>query len=163
MGLELLDYYELITSLTLLAISSTIAFVSFPSSHIDVYYGTRRKHNVLRTFVYHLDLIINICHFTTHTLDLAINPCYFIIYALNLIIDLCCFVVYTVGKRQELCRCHTNFILCQFIQSLECVLDLRLPQQLLQILFWSEISGRYEERVRLETHLFVLALSALSR
>ena len=112
------------------------------------------KDNVLRTFVYHRDLIIDISHFTTDTLDLVIDPCYFTAYALDLVIDPryfttyafnafidpCYFVVNAMSKRQELCRRHPNFILCQFIQSFERVLDLRLSQQLLQILFWSTIS-----------------------
>ena len=47
----------------------------------------------------------------------------------------------TVSYLQKLSRCHASFFLCQFIQSLESVLDLRLSQQLLQILFWPTISG----------------------
>ena len=66
------------------------------------------KYNILRTFVYHPDPII----------------------------DPCCFAVDAVGECQELCRCHPDFILCQFIQSLKSILDIRLSQQLLQILFW---------------------------
>ena len=47
----------------------------------------------------------------------------------------------TVSDLQKLSRCHPSFLLCQFIQSLESVLDLCLSQQLLQILFWSTMSG----------------------
>ena len=65
------------------------------------------KYNGSRTFVYHPDRITNISHI----------------------------VVDAVGERQELCRCHPNFFLCQFIQSFQSVLDLRLSQQFLQIPF----------------------------
>ena len=112
------------------------------------------KDNVLRTFVYHRDLIIDISHFTTDALDLVIDPRYFTAYALDLVIDPryfttyafntfidpCYFVVNAMSERQELCHHHPNFILRQFIQSFESVLDLRLSQQLLQIFFWSKIS-----------------------
>ena len=112
MGLGLLDEGP-ITSLTLLATRCTIARVSFPSSRIDVYEGMKLgKYTALRTFVHHRDLIIDISHFTTYALDLVIYPCYF--------------VVGTMSERQELCRCHPNFILRQLIQSFKSVLDLRL-------------------------------------
>ena len=72
------------------------------------------KYDVSRTIVYNPDRI-------THTLNFVINPCHF--------------AVDPVCERQELCRYHPNFLLCQFIQSLQSVLDLRLSQQLLQIPF----------------------------
>ena len=72
------------------------------------------KYNVSRTTVYNPDRI-------THGLNFVINPCHF--------------VVDPVCERQELRRYHPNFILSQFIQSLESVLDLRLSQQFLQIPF----------------------------
>ena len=90
--------------------------------------------------MYHLDRITDIVHFTTHALDLVVDPCHFTIYGLNITIDSCYFVVDAVCERQELRCCHPNFLLRQFIQSLESVLDIRLSQQLLQILFWSTIS-----------------------
>ena len=41
----------------------------------------------------------------------------------------------TINDLQNLSVYHTSFLLCQFIQSLESILDLRLSQQLLQIFF----------------------------
>ena len=41
---------------------------------------------------------------------------------------------------KKLYRCHPYFLLCQFIQSLERVLDIRISQQFLKILLWSTIS-----------------------
>ena len=74
------------------------------------------KYNVSRTFIYHPDRMTDTFHFITH--------------GLNIVIDLCYFVVDTMGEHQELCRCHSNFLLCQFIQSLESILNLRISQQL---------------------------------
>ena len=72
------------------------------------------KYNVSRTIVYNPDRI-------THAFNFVINPCHF--------------AVDPVGERQELRRYHPNFLLCQLIQSLQSVLDLRLSQQFLQIPF----------------------------
>ena len=83
--------------------------------------------------MYHPDRIADIVHFT-------IDPCYLTTHTLNLIIDPCYFVVNAMRECQELRCCHPNFILRQFIQSLESVFNIRLSQQLLQIFFWSKIS-----------------------
>ena len=39
--------------------------------------------------------------------------------------------LYVVSDLEELSRCHPDFLLCQFIQSLESVLDICISQQLL--------------------------------
>ena len=84
--------------------------------------------------MYYPDRITDIVYFTTHALYLVIYPCYFTIYALNLVVN-------ATGECQQLRCCHPNFLLRQFIQALEGILDLCLPQQLLQILLWSNIRG----------------------
>ena len=70
--------------------------------------------------MYHSDRITDIVYFTTHTLYLVIDPCYFTIYTFNLVVN-------AMGECQQLRCCHSNFLLRQFIQSLEGILDLRLP------------------------------------
>ena len=95
-----------------LAVCCTIDFVSFPSSRKDVHEGIVGKYNTSRTIVYYSDRIADIFHFT--------------IDALNPVIDLCYFVVDAVGERQDLRRCHPNFLLRQFVQLFERILDIRL-------------------------------------
>ena len=56
------------------------------------------KYNVSRTIVYDPDHITDIVHIITHAFNLTTDTCYFIIDSM--------------GERQELRRCHPNFILC---------------------------------------------------
>ena len=55
-------------------------------------------------------------------------------YQFDRIADIFHFIIDAVSDLEELSRCHPGFLLCQFIQSLESVLDIRISQQLLQIL-----------------------------
>jgi hypothetical protein len=86
------------------------------------------KYLAPRTIEYQFDRIADTVNFVIHNL-------HFVVDALNPVIDSCYFVVDPVRKLQELCGCHPYFVLCQFIQPLECVFDIRPPQQLLQIFF----------------------------
>ena len=55
-------------------------------------------------------------------------------YQFDCIADVFHFIIDAVSDLKELSRCHAGFFLCQFIQLLESVLDIRISQQLLQIL-----------------------------
>ena len=90
-----------------LAVSCRIDFTSFPSSHTEIDGGFSRKLSLWRTVKYQSDRILNIFHF---------------------IIDTLYRVVDTLGDLQDLSGCHPNFLLCQFVQSLESVLDICLSQ-----------------------------------
>ena len=72
------------------------------------------KYKALRTIMHHSDRIVDVSHFTIDALNVLIDPCYFAVDA--------------VGERQELRSCHPNFLLCQFVQRFECILDIRLSQ-----------------------------------
>ena len=52
-------------------------------------------------------------------------------YQIDRIADFFYFIIDAVSDLEELSRCHPDFLLCQFIQSLESVLDIRISQQLL--------------------------------
>ena len=52
-------------------------------------------------------------------------------YQIDRIADIFHFIIDAVSDLEELSRCHANFLLCQFIQSLESVLNLRISEQLL--------------------------------
>jgi hypothetical protein len=73
------------------------------------------------------------------------------------------FFVDAVSDLQQLCGCHTNFLLCQLVQSLERILDICLSHQLLQILFLLTISGTDTNARVWKAHLCVPALSPLSQ
>lgn len=59
----------------------------------------------------------------------------FVVNAHNLFVDSGYFVVNTVRKFQDLCGCHKRFIMREFVQSLQSVLNISPPQYLLQIFF----------------------------
>ena len=56
-------------------------------------------------------------------------------YQFDCIADIFHLIIDAVSDLEELSCCHPGFLLCQFIQSPESVLDLRLSRQLLQIFF----------------------------
>ena len=113
MGLGLMadELITLLTSFAIMCIAAvvslvvccTIAFISFPSGHIPFMAESIRKHKTPRTIEYQFDRIIDVFHF---------------------ILD-------AVSDLEELSCCHPGFLLCQFIQSFESVLNLRISQQLL--------------------------------
>ena len=56
-------------------------------------------------------------------------------YQFDCIADIFHLITDAVSDLEELSCCHPGFVLCQFIQSPESVLYLRLSRQLLQIFF----------------------------
>ena len=52
-------------------------------------------------------------------------------YQIDRIADIFHFIINFVSDLEELRCCHPGFLLRQFIQSLESVLDIRISQQLL--------------------------------
>ena len=104
-----------ISAVVSLAVSCTKDFISFPSSHTDIDGGFSRKSCLSRTVEYQSDRVPNIVHFIIDTLHCVIDP---------------------LGNFfQDLSGCHPNFLLCQFVQSLESIFDICLSKQLPQIFF----------------------------
>ena len=132
--------HEHLTSSTLIDVCWIINFVSIaaalaslPSKRINVGRYRWPVGHVSRTVNDYLDLFINTLHFVAYV-------SYFVTHALHFSVDYFYFVADAVRDPQDLRKRHPSLFLCQFIQPLECILEVSPSCQFLQELFYAQFS-----------------------
>jgi hypothetical protein len=91
--------------------------------------------NVLYPIVDILNLVVNTLHVVADILHLPLD-------ALNSIIHPHDFAIDALSHLQQLRRCYPCFFLRQFVQPLQAILDVSVPRQLLQVLFYLTCQSR---------------------
>src|SRR5216684_3227596 len=84
--------------------------------------------NILHPVFDMLNLVANISHITMDIFYLPLDSPHSIVDTHHLLIDVVCHL-------QLLHRCHPCFFLCQFVQSLQAILDVFVSRQFLQVPF----------------------------
>ena len=99
----------------------------------------------LRTIDDYLDLSFKEFHFVAHVLHLLAylayfltHTLYFVFHAFHFTVDYFDIVTDVVCNPQVLCKCHPRFLLRQFVQLLECILQISPSGQSVKELLYAQ-------------------------